>query len=200
MSLSENSTPQKVTAHGVVSAEGVPQRYWFVAVVGRNTEKACRERLEKLGHECYVASQQEVRVWANGRKKKVEHVLITARIFIRLTEAERLQVVTLPYINYFMTDRAAALNPYGGHQMAHVPDHQMQMLMFMLSHADAPVGFVSQVRLDDHIRVIRGPMKGFEGRITREASGEHYAVACLDGLGCALIKILPSDVEIIQEK
>ena len=199
MPLSEKSTPQKVTAHDAVSAEGVPQRYWFVAVVGRNTERACRERLEKLGYACYVASQEEVHVWANGRKKKVEHVLITARIFVRLTESERLQVVRLPYINYFMTNRAAATNAYGGRPMAHVPDHQMQMLQFMLSHADAPVGFVSQVRLDDHIRVVRGSLKGFEGRITREASGDAYAVAALDGLGCALMKVLPADVEIITE-
>lgn len=75
----------------------------------------------------------------------------------------------------------------------------MQMLQFMLSHADAPVGFVSQVRLGDHIRVVRGSLKGFEGRITREASGDAYAVAALDGLGCALMKVLPADVEIITE-
>ena len=197
MPLSEKSTPQKVTANDAVSAVGVPQRYWFVAVVGRNTERACRERLQKLGYECYVASQEEVHVWANGRKKKVEHVLITARIFIRLTESERLQVVHLPFINYFMTNRAASTNSYGAYPLAHVPDSQMQMLRFMLSHADTPVGFVSQVRLGDHIRIVRGPLKGFEGRITREASGDAYAVATLDGLGCALMKVLPSDVEIL---
>ena len=197
MPLNEKSTAQKEVMHDIINTDNVPQRYWFVAVVGQNTEKSCRDRLEKLGYECFVASQEEVHIWANGRKKKVERVLITARIFIYLTEAERLEVVSLPFINYFMTNRAASMNAYGRHPMAHIPDYQIQMLRFMLNHADTPVGFVSQVRLGDHIRVIRGPLKGFEGRITREASGETYAVACLDSLGCALMKIMPCDVEII---
>ena len=80
------------------------QRFWFVAVVNRNSEKLIREKLLQQGYDAYVASQMEDHVWANGRKKKIEHVLITAKVFIRLTEPARLHLVHLPSIIYFLPD------------------------------------------------------------------------------------------------
>ena len=193
--------PQNGTAtHGVDDAVGIfpaeENRSWFVAVVNRNSEKLIRERLLQKGYEAYVASQQEEHRWANGRKKKVERVVITARIFIRLTEAERREVVHLPYINYFMTDKAMAVNAYGTHPLAVIPDREMQMLRFMLCNADAPVDFIStRLRAGDKIRIVRGPLKGFEGEVTRLA-GETYAFVRLSILGAATIRVAPQDIEL----
>ena len=173
------------------------KRFWFVAVVNRNSEKLIREKLQQKGFEAYVASQQEEHIWANGRKKKVERVIITARIFIRLTEAERLEVVHLPYIHYFLTDKAMAVNAYGVHPLAVIPDSEMQMLHFMLSNADAPVDFVTtHFRVGNRIRIIRGPLQGFEGEVAR-LTGETYVFVRLSILGAALTRVLPQDIETI---
>lgn len=173
------------------------QRFWYVAVVNRNSEKLIREKLLQQGYDAYVASQMEDHVWANGRKKKIEHVLISAKIFIRLTEPERREVVHLPYINYFLTDKAMATNAFGVHPMAVIPDREMQMLRFMLCNADSPVDFVStQFRTGDRIRIVRGALKGFEGEVTR-LSGETYVFARLSVLGSAMTRVLPQDIEVI---
>ena len=197
---SENSIISSATL-GVDDAVGVSkesnQRFWFVAVVNRNSEKLIREKLLQKGYDAYVASQMEDHVWANGRKKKVEHVLISARLFVHLTEEERRDVVHLPYINYFLTDKARTANKYGIHPLAVIPDREMQMLRFMLCNADSPVDFVTtHFREGDRIRIIRGPLTGFEGEVAR-LTGETYAFVRLSILGAALTRVVPQDIEVI---
>ena len=203
--LSEN--PHScATARGVDDAVGVSesdssaseiaseQRFWYVAVVNRNSEKLIREKLLLKGFEAYVASQMEDHVWKNGRKKKIEHVLIPAKIFIRLTEQERLEVVHLPYISYFLTDKAMATNAFGVHPLAVIPDREMQMLC----NADSPVDFVStQFRAGDRIRIVRGALKGFEGEVAR-ITGETYVFIRLSVLGSALTRVSPQDIEVLN--
>ena len=199
MSDSLENSPNGSTALGVDDAVGVisddENRFWFVAIVNRNSEKLIREKLLQNGYEAYVASQQEEHLWANGRKKKVERVIITARIFIRLTEAERREVVHLPYIHYFMTNKAMAVNEFGTHPLAVIPDREMQMLRFMLSNADTPVDFVeTRFRAGDRIRIVRGPLKGFEGEVAR-LTGETYVFVRLSLLGAAITRVMPQDIE-----
>ena len=192
----DSGTDDQVTAATKVDdAVGVPKPKWFVAVVGRNTEKACRERLTEQGYESYVATQQEMRVWRTGKKKQVERVLISNLLFIHVTERERREVVNLPYIKYFLTDKAEHANDFGRHPLAVIPDSQMNMLRFMLYNADSPVTFTAEpLHLGDHIRVVRGQLAGLEGRVTRDGSGT-YLVVTLDLLGSAMVSISTDDLE-----
>ncbi|MDE7410017.1 MAG: UpxY family transcription antiterminator, partial [Muribaculaceae bacterium] len=89
---------------GVGDAVGVESRKWFVAIVNHNTEKAVQERLDGLGYETYVAKQTVVRIWKNGRKAKVDKVIIPSLVFVKCTQKERHEIVSLPYIKRFMTD------------------------------------------------------------------------------------------------
>ena len=202
MSDSTENSQNGSTTLGVDDAVGVDsdaeKHFWFVAIVNRNSEKQIREKLLQKGYEAYVASQQEDRIWSNGRKKKIERVIITARIFIYLTEAERREVVQLPYIHYFLTDKAMAVNEFGTHPLAVIPDREMQMLRFMLCNADTPVDFVTtRFRAGDRIRIVRGALKGFEGDVTR-MTGETYVFIRLSCLGAAMIRVNPQDIEKIN--
>ena len=204
MSDTSENSHSCTTALGVDDAVGVNaedgNRCWYVAVVNRNSEKLIREKLLQKGYDAYVASQMEDHVWKNGRRKKIEHVIISARIFIRLTEAERLEVVHLPYINYFLTDKAMAANAFGVHPLAFIPDREMQMLRFMLCNAEAPVDLVTtHLRPGDQIRIVRGALKGFEGEVTRQA-GETYVFVRLSLLGAAITRVLPQDIEVTTTK
>lgn len=57
---------------GVDGAVGVPEAKWFVAIVNSRHEKLVAEKLQTTGIETYVATQKEMRVWANGRRKIVD--------------------------------------------------------------------------------------------------------------------------------
>lgn len=195
MYINSSEDSQVPSAQKVDDAVGVPNRQWFVAIVGRNTEKACRERLSALGYESYVATQMETRVWRTGQKKQVERVLISNILFIHVTERERLEIVKLPYINYFLTDKAGHTNDFGRHPLAVIPDSQMDMLRFMLYHADSPVSFTSEpLHLGDHIRVVRGQLTGCEGYVAKDGNQTHLVVR-IDFLGSAQVSISSDDLE-----
>lgn len=181
---------------GVDDAVGVSDRKWYVAIVGNNREKSAAEKLEALGFESFVASQEELRVWKNGRRKTVDRVLLSATVFVRCTESERRRiVVNLPYINRFMTDRAAKSDASLNRPLAVVPDSQMAALRFMLGQSDNPVTFSGDYVSGQNVRVVRGNLRGLEGEIVSLADGSSQLVIVIDALGCAKVHINPIDVE-----
>ena len=171
-------------------AEGIPR--WYVAYVGTRAEKAVRDRLISLGYEAYAATQWEIRVWRNGRKKKIERPVITQYVFIRLTERQRAVVVTMPEIHYFLVNKAGATNEYGRHLPAVIPDAQIQMLQRMLGQSDSAVRFAtSGFAVGDTVRVL-GWGDNLEGHVVR-IPGDHakYVGIRIDQLGCAYMEISP---------
>lgn len=181
---------------GVDDAVGVNGRKWYVAIVGNNREKSAAEKLEALGFESFVASQEEIRVWKNGRRKTVDRVLLAATVFVRCTEYERRHfIVNLPFINRFMTDRAARSDNSLNRPLAVVPDSQMAALRFMLGQSDNPVTFSGDYVRGQNVRVVRGNLRGLEGEIVSLADGSSQLVIVIDALGCAKVHINPIDVE-----
>ena len=92
---------------GVDGAVGVPEAKWFVAIVNSRHEKSVAEKLQTTGLETYVATQKEMRVWANGRRKIVDRVVVPSMVFVKCTEQERRKIVNLPYVNRFLVNRSA---------------------------------------------------------------------------------------------
>lgn len=179
---------------GVGDAVGVPEARWFVAVVRNNTEKTVWSKLLEAGYECYLPVQEETRLWRDGRRRKIERVVIPAVIFIRCTERVRREVVKLPYINRFMTNKAGVKTNGIGNPLATIPDSQIQTLRFMLGNADSPVTVTSDYRRGDKVRVARGGLRGLEGEII-EAEGGSELVVRIDIFGCARLKISNGDVQ-----
>lgn len=190
MSETEKNFETQTPAIVADDAVGLPR--WYVAYVGTRAEKAVRDRLISLGYEAYAATQWEVHVWRNGRKKKIERPVITQYVFIRLTEQQRAVVVTMPEIHYFLVNKAGTPNEYGRHLPAVIPDSQMQMLRRMLGQSDSTVRFAtSGFAVGDAVRVMVGG-GDLEGRIVR-IPGDHarYIGVRIDQLGCAYMEVSP---------
>lgn len=190
----ESERPLATAPQGVDDAVGVPRRKWFVAIVNHNTEKISAEKLNAAGFETYVAAQPELRVWKNGRRKKIDRVVIPSMVFIRCTEKERLEIVRQPYIFRFLTNKASE-GQYSK-AIATIPDAQIETLKFMLGHSPAPVEFVPHVyNKGDRVRVTRGKLMGVEGSVYTSSDGHSHLVVSLDILGCAMVTIDPIDIE-----
>lgn len=196
----KNETNSVVTVpSGVGSAVGVAKSNWFVAVVKNNTEKAVLERMLKLGYECYVPIQKEIRIWRNGKRAIVDRVVIPSLVFIHCTEAVRRDVVSLPFIIRFLTNRAGS-SPEGLNKpLAIIPDSQIRTLQFMVGNSDTPVTFTPCIyRQGDKIRVIRGNLKGLEGEV-QVVDDRHSELSVVIGLlGSAKLTIDTVDVELIK--
>lgn len=184
---------------GVGDAVGVEKRHWFVAIVNNNTEKVSAERLKKLGIDCYLPIQTEIRVWKNGKKAKIDRVVIPSTIFIYCSERKRREVVTFPFIKRFMTNKARTSVNSVNTPLAIIPSAQIKRLKFMLGQSDIPVS-VSQrpYSIGDKVRVVRGSLMGLEGMVIDLKSAKSELVVSLDFFGCAKLSIDTVNLEVIE--
>ena len=183
-------------------AVGVPESHktswqetpkmWFVAYVGTCAEKVVRDRLKKKGYDAYAATLWELRVRNNGRRVRIERPVITQYVFVRVTEEERKVIVEFPYIHYFLTDKATEKNKFGRHQLAVIPDRQMQRLQDMLAQENAAIQFASTgFTIGDEVAIL-GWGDGIKGNIVRiHGDKGQYIGVRVNHLGCAYMEISP---------
>lgn len=181
---------------GVGDAVGVGCRKWFVAVVNNNSEKKVQTQLEKLSYETYVAKQTVTRVWKNGKRVKVDKVVLPSLVFVNCTERERKEIVTFPYIKRFLVNKAGTSVNSLTKPLAVIPQAQIETLRFMLGQSDIPVTMVdSPYKVNDKIVVVRGSLKGLEGEVAQTFDGKSELIVRLDILGCAKVEIDSIDIE-----
>lgn len=195
MTTDAESTPRPTMAPATADAVGLPDAHWYVALVQTNTEKTVASRLAEQGYQTYVALQSEVRIWSRNRRRTVDRVVIPSVVFVHCTERQRRQIVTLPYISRFMTNRAASATELGHKPLAIVPDVQINILRFMLGQTDTPVTIGEPLQAGDHVRIVRGHLRGLEGEIINNPDGSSELIVLLNFFGCARLTIAPEDVE-----
>lgn len=185
--------------HVVGDAVGLSHAEWFVAIVKNNTEKSVSDKLSAAGYESYLPLQEEMHVWKNGRKAKISRVVIPSVVFVKCTEAERRQIVALPYVSRFMMDRASVDSSSGRKKLAVIPDNQIEQLKFMVGNSPNPV------RIDDRaytrgdtVRVIRGSLKGLQGVVNNIDEKNSELVLNIDFIGSARLVIETINVEKIN--
>lgn len=195
-----NSTDLTAVPQGVDGAVGVPDAKWFVAMVNSRHEKAVAEKLLVAGVESYVAIQKEMRLWKNGRRKMIDRVVIPSVVFVKCSDLQRREIVTLPYINRFMVNRMVETNGLN-RPVAVISEAEIQKLKFMLGQSDYRIEFVPTVfRAKDNVRVIRGSLTGLEGEIQNNPDGSHCLMVSIPMLGGAIMHIDPKEVEKIDKK
>jgi len=190
--MSANTVIDKISTAGydVDDAVGVPDSHWFVAIVNHNAEKGVAEKLTKLKITNYLPVQTEFKVWKNGRKAKVERVVIPSTIFVKCTEQERREIVKLPYINRFMTNRAGTSTAESHKPLAIIRDSQIETLKFMLNQSDIPVEIVgNSFKAGDKVRIIRGNLLGLEGVVLDMKNAKSELLVSLNVFGCARLII-----------
>lgn len=183
---------------GTADAVGVsaPPVSWYIAILNHRTEKAVAQRLTELGIENYLPVQEEIHLWKNGKKKKIDRVVIPAKIFIRCTEARRREIVAFPFIFRFMVNPAGVIPPGRvSRPLATVSDREIEQLKFMLGVPGVKVTFTESYVRGQKVRVIRGALKGLEGEIIKEPGGKSHRLSInIDSLGSASVQISATDV------
>ena len=119
-------------------------------------------------------------------------------VFVHVTEKQRKKIVTLPYINKFMVNRAGCINSYNRHPIAIIPNEQIERLKYMLGDKNAMVNIEPlNLKTGDKVRVIRGNLKGLEGNVYQNSNGNSYIVIRLENLCCASVRVSLKDVILI---
>lgn len=126
----------RTTANDAADAVGISvlaEKHWYIGIIKHGNEKICGKMLTELGIENYLPMQHVLKQYASGRKKWVDRIVLPSKIFVRVTENERMKnVVTLPCINRFMVDPLRREKKDGHAVAAIIPDKEMTMFRRML--------------------------------------------------------------------
>lgn len=198
MNLTHDNENHTAVSTDVGDAVGMPKAQWFVAIVKNNTEKSVCEKLLKMGYDTYLPTQKESRIWKNGKRSVIDRVVIPAVVFINCTESERREIVSFPFINRFMTNKAGSIAGSNAKPVAVIPDNQIRILQFMLGNSDSRVDISNRpVNAGDKVKVIRGRLKGLEGEVLDLKKDKTELIVRLDFFGCARLIIDTINVETI---
>lgn len=174
------------------------QKRWYIAIVNYNAEKAVEDRLAKLGYEAYVAKQTVARVRPNGRKVYIDKVFIPLTVFVHCTETERRQIVNLPFIKRFMTNRAAASQGPTA-PIATLEQREIDKLRYMLGQSEIQIAFVNTpFKINDNVTVARGHLKGITGRVIAADDTKSEVIVAIGMLGAAKMTISTSHLKLTE--
>lgn len=167
------------------------EKRWYVAYVKSRHEKKMAERLTTMGIEHFLPIQEVVKEWKD-RKKKMQCVVIPMMIFIKATEAERLEAVKLDSVIRYMTLR-------GEKRPAVIPNKDMERFIFLLDNATNTVEMMDEkLKPGKLVRVIKGPLKGIEGELI-EQDGKGKIIVRMELLGAIGAEMRADMVEPIEE-
>ena len=173
------------------NADGLP-KYWYIARVSPNTERSTRNKLQALGYEVFVASQQEMRYWKNGnrlKKKKIERVVITQYIFLHISRKEREQLIRYSFVKEFMRNKATSSKK----DFALMPDEDMDYLMQMFGQSDHPMLFATDnYTIGEEVRLHLGSHEYTAHVVRKRGDTNTYYGIRINELGCAYMEVPPS--------
>ena len=158
--------------------------HWYAAYTRRNREFAVKERLDKLGVENFLPTEELVRETPFGRKKAMVP-LIHGMIFIR-TDKE----TSFSLLNDYSL-RIVYLKDIEGRHSLIIPDKQMADFMFLLDVASKGIEVLNKhVKKGDRVRVVKGPLAGLEGELMR-IRGHKRVIIRLEGVASIATSYIP---------
>lgn len=120
---------------------------WYIAQVKRHNELVCRKILNDPDRfpykvEAYVAAQQELVYRANRTRHIKERVVISGKVFIRVDQRHRQDVLKqCLLLSRYVMDPSASPTASGYTPFARVPDWEIQRLRDIFNLADGPVEY-----------------------------------------------------------
>ena len=160
------------------SGFAVPNAQWYIAECKPTRERTIRQMLKKVGYEAFVVSQKEKHRYKSGNTRIVENVILPGIVFVHTEETRLVNIMTsFSSVYRFQINRAAALDKYGNKPFAVVPEPDMERLMEMLEKSEKPVVITDvKLKLDQEVRIVRGPLAGFEGRFYHEGPATYIVI------------------------
>jgi transcriptional antiterminator RfaH len=157
---------------------------WYAIYTHSRFEKKIYEAMRKSGAEVFLPMIKEKRVWSD-RLKSVQVPLLPGYVFIRTPRQLLSQVYYYPGVVRVVSSEG---------KPCAIRDTEIGLLEKIVRF-----GFQAQVttncEVGDAVRVVRGPLKGWEGRVESKR-GASRVVFLLDGIGQAVcVEVRAGEVE-----
>ncbi len=155
---------------------------WLVFYTKSRQEKKVKDWLEKSGYDVFFPTQKVMRQWSD-RKKKVEMPLFHSYLFVHESEDKIPLLLQTPGIAWNIR--------YNGKPAILSPREYDLIQRFLLSGLFIEVTEQQPVQLGDHVQVIDGPLKGIEGHLIKQTTGNRFVLSLHSFSSSMLVELDP---------
>jgi len=180
--------PSSMTSVSLLPENGRPSEARWVAVytVARH-EKAIARQFQERSIETFLPIYRSVRRWKD-RKKEVELALFPSYVFVRISADHKLQVLQVPGVVHIVS--------FNG-ELAALPEQEINALRSGLDNQlyAEPCPYL---RVGKRVRVIRGPMAGAEGILSRKKDRYRVVISVDVLMRSVAVEVDATDLELIH--
>jgi transcription antitermination factor NusG len=130
--------------------------HWYAIYTRSRFEKKVQESLERAGYHVFLPMVKEKRLWSD-RLKTVVIPLLPGYLFIKTAIPDLRQVLYYPGVVRIISCQG---------KPCEVRTSDINLLEMIVTHG-YPVEHSVKCCVGDQVRVIRGPLKGWEGKVSR---------------------------------
>jgi transcriptional antiterminator RfaH len=166
------------------------QKNWYAIYTKSRNEKRVSELLSQQGIENYLPLMKKIRIWSD-RKKTVEMPLFSSYIFVNIDEKE--------YYECLKTQGVVKFVSFERKRVA-VPSFQIEAIRKFVETGEELIPNEGDFTIGKRVKVIRGGMKGLEGRLS-EVLGKQRVKVEIESIQQSLFLQIPlGSLEIIGEE
>lgn len=158
------------------------EKKWYAIYTKPRAEKKTSEALTELGIDHYLPLQMVVKQWSD-RKKKVEEPLFKSYLFVYATlPQETLSVLSINGVVKFVKS-GKELNP--------IRTEVIEAIKISLLHFTEIEATHASLGINQKVRVIGGPLKGYQGKTIQRHGSQYFALE-IEELGSHMLLKIPS--------
>jgi transcription antitermination factor NusG len=158
---------------------------WYVFYTRPRSEKVVCNELVKRHYCVFLPLVKTLRRWKNRQNKMVSKVLFPGYIFVKTSASEIFNIEQIPNVVYCVRF---------SQRPAIVPEKDIRCIEQMLTLGQ-DVFTDHDFTEGEHVRVIQGPLAGYEGILIRHRGKYRFCVQLKDIKQCACIDIHSSMLE-----
>jgi len=161
--------------------------HWVAVYTVARHEKAIARQFQERSIETFLPIYRSVRRWKD-RKKEVELALFPSYVFVRISTNHKLQVLQVPGVVHIVSFNGA---------LAALPEQEINALRNGLDNQlyAEPCPYLS---VGKRVRVIRGPMAGAEGILSRKKDRYRVVISVDVLMRSVAVEVDATDLELIH--
>jgi transcription antitermination factor NusG len=181
--------PSSMTSFSMSPENSGPpsESYWVAVYTVARHEKVIARQFEERSIETFLPLYRSVHRWKD-RKKDVELALFPSYVFVRISTNRKLQVLQVPGVVNIVS--------FNG-ELAALPEQEINALRNGLDNqlCAEPCPYL---RVGKRVRVIRGPMAGAEGILSRKKDRYRVVISVDVLMRSVAVEVDVTDLELIH--
>jgi transcription antitermination factor NusG len=163
------------------------QSHWVAVYTAARHEKAIARQFQQRRIETFLPLYRSVHRWKD-RKKEVELALFPSYVFVRISTTHKLQLLQVPGVVHIVS--------FNG-ELAAIPEQEINALRNGLDNqlCAEPCPYL---RVGKRVRVIRGPMAGAEGILSRKKDKYRVVISVDVLMRSVAVEVDITDLELIH--